>query len=159
MRAMSLPFLHPLSDLGPLALRLGLGIVFGLHGWQKLTEGPAAGFGGMLTGLGVVAPEGTAWLVTFAELGGAVLLLAGLFTRLATLPLIATMIGAIILVKADLGIIAGPDAPMPGAELDIALLAGLVALLLVGPGRFSADHAMGVEPATAHRRDRAESRV
>lgn len=158
MRALSLPFLRPFTDLAPLALRLGLGIVFGLHGWQKLTDGPA-GFGGMLTGLGVGAPDVFAWLVTIAELGGGILLLAGLLTRLATLPLIATMIGAMVLVKADLGIIAGPEAPMPGAELDIALLAGLVALLLIGPGRISADHAIGIEPETAHRRDEAQTRV
>lgn len=148
MRILSLPFLNRLADLAPLALRLGLGIVFVLHGWQKFDSGPATGFGGMLTGLEVPAPEITAWLVTIAELVGGILLLLGLLTRLATLPLIATMIGAIILVKADVGIIAGPDAGSAGAELDIALLAGLVALLLIGPGRLSLDHAAGIEPTS-----------
>ncbi|MGB3828491.1 MAG: DoxX family protein [Ornithinimicrobium sp.] len=145
MRTLSLPFLHRLSDLAPLALRLGLGIVFTVHGWQKLDGGPATGFGGMLTGLDVPAPEFTAWLVTIAELVGGILLLLGLLTRLATLPLIATMIGAILLVKTDVGIIADPGAGA-GAELDIALLAGLVALMLFGPGRVSVDHAMAIEP-------------
>lgn len=158
MRTLSLPFIHRLSDLAPLALRLGVGLVFAFHGWQKLTNGPA-GFAGMLTGLGVGAPEVFAWLVTIAELAGGVLLLVGLLTRLATLPLIATMIGAIVLVKADLGIIAGEGAPSPGAELDIALLAGLVALLLLGPGRISADHALGIEDGVAHRHDRTDARV
>ena len=144
MRMLSLPFLDPLHFLAPLALRLGLGVVFVDHGYSKLTGGPAEGFGGMLTGLGVGAPEFVAWLVTIAELVGGVLLLAGLATRVATLPLIATMIGAIILVKADVGIIAPPGAGA-GAELDIALLAGLVALLLMGPGRLSLDRVLGVE--------------
>ena len=135
--------------LAPLALRLGLGVVFVVHGYSKLSGGPADGFGGMLTGLGVGAPELVAWLVTIAELVGGLLLLAGLATRLVTLPLIATMIGAILLVKADLGIIAPSGAMMPGAEVDIALLAGLVALLFIGPGRLSLDHILGVEAAAS----------
>ena len=152
MRALSLPPVHRLHELAPLALRLGVGLVFFVHGWQKLTGGPS-GFAGMLTGLGVGAPGVLAWLVTIAELVGGALLLIGLLTRLATLPLIGTMIGAIVLVKADLGIIAPPDAPMAGAELDIALLAGLVALLLLGPGRVSVDHVVGVEQDPVDRRD------
>lgn len=151
MHALSLPFLAPLRFLAPLALRLGLGVVFVDHGYSKLTGGPAEGFGGMLTGLGVAAPEVFAWLVTIAELVGGLMLLLGLATRLVTLPLIATMIGAIILVKADLGIIAPNGSPMAGAELDIALIAGLVALLFMGPGRLSADHVIGIESSeSAH---------
>ena len=156
MRTLGLPFLNPLHFLAPLALRLGLGIVFVVHGYSKLTNGPAEGFGGMLTGLGVAAPELTAWLVTIAELVGGILLLGGLLTRLATLPLIATMVGAIILVKADVGIIA-PAGSGAGAELDIALLAGLVALLFMGPGRFSLDHIVGIE-AAAPERELADNR-
>lgn len=145
MRMLGFPFLNSLRFLAPLALRLGLGVVFVVHGYSKFTGGPAEGFGGLLTGLGVAAPEVVAWLVTIAEFVGGLMLLAGLLTRLVTLPLIATMAGAIILVKADLGIIAPSGAPMPGAELDIALVAGLVALLFMGPGRLSLDHILGVE--------------
>jgi len=125
-------------------LRLGLGLVFAVHGWQKLANGPA-GFAGMLTGLGVAAPAVFSWLVTIAELVGGIMLFLGLLTRLVTLPLIATIIGAILLVKTDLGIIAPAGTPTPGAELDIVLLAGLVALLLMGPGRLSIDHMVGVD--------------
>lgn len=158
MRALSLPFVHRLTDLGPLALRLGVGLVFVVHGWQKLTDGPS-GFAGMLTGLGVAAPDVFAWLVTVAELVGGIQLLIGLLTRLATLPLIATVVGAIALVKADLGVIAPEGAPMPGAEVDIALLAGLVALLLLGPGRVSVDHVVGIEPRAAATREHAGTRT
>lgn len=158
MRALGLPALHRLVDLAPLALRLGLGIVFVVHGLSKLDGDPATGFGGMLTGLGVVAPTLFAWLVTIAELIGGVLILIGLLTRLATLPLIATLIGAIILVKVDLGVIAGPGSPMPGAELDIALLAGLVALLLIGPGKASVDRVLGIEPGVLAEREPAPAR-
>lgn len=44
-----------------------------------------------------------------------------------------------------MGIIAPAGAPMPGAEVDIALLAGLVALLFMGPGQLSIDRMAGVE--------------
>ena len=151
MQMLSLSFLDRLGFLAPLALRLGLGVVFVDHGLSKLDGGPAEGFGGMLTGLGVAAPALFAWLVTIAELVGGLMLLAGFATRLATLPLIATMIGAIVLVKADVGIIAGPGSSMAGAELDIALAAGLLALLFIGPGRLSLDHVLGLESASAER--------
>lgn len=131
------PPVHRLAELAPLVLRLLVGLVFVVHGWQKLTAGPS-GFAGMLTGLGVGAPELTAWLVTIAELVGGALLL----------------IGAIVLVKADLGIIAAEGTMMPGAELDIALLAGLTTLLLLGPGRICVDHAVGIEPGCAREGDR-----
>jgi uncharacterized membrane protein YphA (DoxX/SURF4 family) len=53
------------------------------------------------------------------------------------------MVGALILVKGDVGLI-----PMnaAGAEVDVAYLAGLMALMFVGPGRWSADAALGIEP-------------
>ncbi len=144
MRTLSLPFLDHLQGLAPLVLRLGVGLVFAVHGLSKLTNGPVQ-FSSMLSGLGVGAPVILAWLVTVAELVGGLLIIVGLLTRLATLPLIATMVGAILLVKVKVGIIAPMGAPMPGAEVDIALLAGLLALLFMGPGRFSIDRMAGVE--------------
>ena len=89
--------------------------------------------------------------MTIAELVSGLMLLAGLATRLVALPLIATIIGVIVLVKADLGIIASSGAPMPGADVDIALLAGLVAVLFIGPGRLSLDHVLGFEARTTDR--------
>lgn len=139
MRNLGLPFLSRLGDLAPLALRIGVGLVFVSYGFTKLSSGPE-NFAGMLTGLGVASPTLFAWLVTIAELAGGVLLVLGVLTRLVSLPLIATLVGAIVLVKADAG--------MPDAGIDIALLAGLVALLLIGPGRFSLDRLMGIEPHT-----------
>jgi uncharacterized membrane protein YphA (DoxX/SURF4 family) len=50
-----------------------------------------------------------------------------------------------VLVKVDLGLIAPMGSPLPGAELDLALIAGLVGLMLLGPGRLSADYALGIE--------------
>jgi len=85
------------------------------------------------------------YVVTFAELIGGLLLVVGLLTRIATLPLIVILAVATVTVKLDIGLIAGTGAPMPGAELDLALLAGLVAVLLLGPGRPSLDHLLSIE--------------
>jgi uncharacterized membrane protein YphA (DoxX/SURF4 family) len=52
---------------------------------------------------------------------------------------------ATLLVKVDLGLIAPSGAPLPGAELDLALIAALVGVVLLGPGRPSVDHAVGIE--------------
>lgn len=51
---------------------------------------------------------------------------------------------AITYVKLDLGVISSE--PMPGAELDLALLAGLVAVIVTGTGMASVDARLGVEP-------------
>lgn len=85
--------------------------------------------------------------MTIAEGVGGVLLIVGLLTRLVTLPLAAIMIGAIWLVKLDVGFIV---ANAPGAELDTALLG----LLFLGPGRISVDGALGIETAVAPARGR-----
>lgn len=37
MRMLGLPFLSPLRELAPLALRLGLGVVFVAHGFSKFS--------------------------------------------------------------------------------------------------------------------------
>lgn len=129
------------ADLGPLFIRLGVGLVFTVHGWQKFDNG-VSNFAGYLESLNVPAPELVAWLQTFAEGIGGLMLIAGVLTRLVTLPLIGILIGAILLVKVDLGFVVG-DAP--GGELDTAVIAGLLGLLFIGPGRFSVDHMMGWE--------------
>ena len=38
---------------------------------------------------------------------------------------------------------------MPGAELDLSLIAAFLGVLFVGPGRFSLDHLLGVDRARA----------
>lgn len=129
------------ADLGPLCLRVGVGVVMAWHGWQKF-DGGVSNFAGFLESLNVPAHEVVAWLQVFAEGIGGLLLIAGLLTRLVTLPLIAVLIGAIWLVKVDVGFIV-PNAA--GAELDTALLAGLFGLLFIGPGRLSLDAMLGLE--------------
>lgn len=146
MHALSLSFLSRFRDLAPVVLRVVIGVIMATHGYQKLTAMGPGNFGsGMLDPLGVPVPVTVAWIVTFIELVGGLLLIVGLFTRLSAVLLSVVLIGATLLVKVDIGLIAPMGADLPGAELDLALLAGLVGILVLGPGKPSVDHAVGIE--------------
>jgi putative oxidoreductase len=149
---MSLLGLAPLRRLAPAApviARLLVGTVMAVHGWQKLTEMTPSGFGeGMLGPLGVPAPVLFGWIVTIIELAGGVALIVGALTRVSALLNAAVLIGALLLVKVDIGLLAPMGAEMPGAELEFGLLAGLLVVALLGPGKPSIDHALGIEAGT-----------
>jgi len=70
-------------------------------------------------------------LVLFAEFFCSVLLILGLGTRLATIPLIVTMLVAIL--------VAHKNDPWTGKELATAYLAAYVTLLIAGSGGFGLD--------------------
>jgi putative oxidoreductase len=144
MRVLSLPPLHPMSRLAGLILRLGVGIVFIAHGWPKLQRGPA-NVAGFLAQLNVPLPEITAWVVTLLELGGGILLIIGLFTRVIALFMAVEMVLISFVVKADIGLVAqGPQGV--GWELELALGVAQLALVLIGPGMLALDNIIGVEP-------------
>jgi putative oxidoreductase len=79
--------------LPPTVARLTIGLVFVQSGWGKFTN--IQKVVGFFTELGIPAPEFQARLAASAELVCGALVLVGLFTRVATLPLIVTMIVAI----------------------------------------------------------------
>jgi putative oxidoreductase len=113
-----------------LLVRLGLGLIFIIHGAQKWMdlEG-TAGFFGMI---GLPAPQVMAYLVAFVELFGGIAVLLGLFTRIASGLISLVMLGAIITVKAAKGFIGG-------YELDLMLLLVALSLVFSGPGAWAVD--------------------
>jgi putative oxidoreductase len=122
-------------DLGLLLLRLGIGVMFMLHGYPKLLGGPAAwaGLGGVMGKVGVnFAPEVWGFLAALAEFGGGLLLALGLWFRLACLGLLVTMIMATVmhLTKGD-----GFGGYAHALESAFVFLG----LLFAGPGRYSLD--------------------
>lgn len=146
MHALSIPASHRLAPAAPVLLRLTVGTVMAVHGWQKLTaRGPAMFGQSMVADLGLPAPVAIGWTVTAIELVGGLLLIAGLLTRVASLLLMGVLAGALLFVKLDTGLIAPMGAMLPGAELDLALIAGSLGVLLLGPGRPSLDHVLGIE--------------
>ncbi len=134
------------APAAPVIIRVLIGAIMAAHGYQKLTVMGAANFGnGMLGGLGIPAPELMGYVVTYAELVGGILLIIGLGSRIAAAVLTVILAVATILVKTDLGLIAPAGSNLPGAELDLALIAGLVGIMLLGPGPLSVDRAIGIE--------------
>jgi uncharacterized membrane protein YphA (DoxX/SURF4 family) len=109
MRMLALSPLERLAGLAPLIVRVIVGVIMAAHGWQKLMGGPA-NFGAFLAQLGVPLPTLMGYVVTFVELVGGILLIVGLFSRLAALLLTIDLSVAIVLVKVNVGLIAPPEA-------------------------------------------------
>ena len=124
--------------LAPLVLRIGLGVIFAVHGYDKLFNAGISGVEGFFESEGVPLPGIAAPVVAVTEITAGIALLLGVGTRVAALALAAVIVGAIVFVKLPMGLLGG-------YELDIGLLVGLVALALTGPGALSLDHAIGVE--------------
>ena len=86
-----------LQWLPPIVARLTIGWIFLQSGWGKLNNLPKVV--GFFTELGIPAPQFQAPLAATAEFVCGGLILIGLFTRVATLPLIITMTVAILTAK------------------------------------------------------------
>ncbi len=133
----------------PVLLRLMLGVGFFYHGWLKVfTSGGHQAFAGWLGSIGVPAPEITAWLVAFAEIVGGLALIAGAFVAIASVVLIGDMVVAMFTVHLPHGFNfinitgmgkQGPVFGMPGAEVNLLYIAGLLALVIGGAGAWSLD--------------------
>ena len=125
---------RPISWMGPLFARLVVGEVFMTTGWIKLNNLPQ-----MIenfTGWGIPFPRLTTPFVSVVELAGGVLLLLGLYTRLAAIPLAIVMIVAIATVL-------WPDVDSLDTLLGLsesAYLAIFLWLAAAGPGLVSLDH-------------------
>jgi putative oxidoreductase len=141
------------GSLGLLALRIGVGVVMAWHGWQKV-DGGITNFAGFLEQLALPSPDLLAYVVTALELGGGILLVIGALTRIVGL-LIAIQMSLtgfwIKLSKFDSPFISSEST---GIELDFVLMAGALALALLGAGSISLDNAIGgrkraAEPAPA----------
>lgn len=125
-----------------LPLRLILGFGFMAHGYAKLARGPDH-FAAILQALGMPMPTLLAWATVIVELLGGVMVLAGVFIPLASIPMIAVLLVAIVTVHLPNGFSSikllsvdamGAHFGQPGYETDLLYLAGLVSLILGGPG-------------------------
>jgi putative oxidoreductase len=116
-------------NLAMLILRLGFGILMiPKHGWAKLSNFAARKDSFMnFMGLGSEVSLG---LATFAEFFCSILLILGLFTRLAAIPLIIT---TLVIMNQHNWEFFGKH------ELVPAFLFAYIAILLLGPGKYSLD--------------------
>ena len=122
-----------LSFLGPTLARLTLGVVFIGTGWGKLHDlDKVTGF---FAELGIPAPGFNALIASSAEFACGSLLLIGLLSRLASIPLIVTMMVAILTAKR--GDLNGLPDLLGFEEWTYIVLASWIAV--AGPGPLSLD--------------------
>lgn len=121
-------------DYAPLVLRLGVGVIFAMHGWQKLQGGLPA-VAGLVSSLGFPAPEFFAVLLIAAELLGGIMLIVGFLTRWAAKSLVVVSLVALFMVHLPNGFFMSTG----GYEFILLLLAGSVSLALSGAGKWSLD--------------------
>ena len=117
--------------------RAVIGLVFLMHGGQKLSIWGLHNVAGFMGQVGVPLPGVAAVVATLVEfLGGAALLL-GLFTRWAALLLAFDMLAAMLLVHLKAGFFL-PN----GFEFALTLLGANVGRVLAGPGALAVDKAI-----------------
>lgn len=119
------------ADVGLLVLRVYAGSsMLLMHGWGKLLSFPqkSATFPDPL---GIGSSPASMGLAVFAEVLCAALIIAGAFTRLAAVPLAATMIVA--------GFVVHAADPWVKKELAFTYLAIFLCLIGTGPGALSVD--------------------
>ncbi len=117
-------------------IRMIVGLVFVLHGAQKIFIYHYAGVVGVFHQMGIPAPAVSAAFAMAAEFVGGLLLLSGLYTRLAAIPVAFTMLVAITQVHLHAGFFAQGG----GFEYPLTLLVANVALVIGGGGTFALDN-------------------
>lgn len=119
------------TDIALLLLRLGVGGLMLTHGIPKLMRlfgNDPIQFGDPI-GIGV---EASLTLTVFSEVVCSILIIIGLGTRLASIPLIFTMVVAFFVVHAA--------DPFQRKELALFFLIVFLVLFLTGSGKYSLDH-------------------
>ncbi len=117
-------------DLAILFLRIGVGVIFIVAGWGKLTgiEGTQEFFGG----IGIPAAGLMAWVVALVEFVGGLMVLLGLYLRVPAILLAIVMVVAIFTVKLDQGFSA--------MRIDLTLMLMALSLAILGSGKLSFEH-------------------
>lgn len=130
-----------------LPLRLIVGFGFITHGFAKWERSPE-NFGTLLHQLGVPLPIAIAWIVTLLELLGGLAILVGAFVAIVSLPLMVSMLAAMLTVHLPHGFSSvrtigltpsGPVFGPPGYEINLLYIAALFALAVLGPGPLALD--------------------
>lgn len=122
-----------------LLIRLMVSAVFLSEGIQKFLFPDALGVGRFIK-IGIPIPEFSAPFVGVVEIVFGFLLLIGLFTRIASIPLIINISVAIISTKIPILINSGFWAMAHEARTDWSMLLGSIIILIVGAGKFSIDY-------------------
>jgi len=119
-------------------VRLAVGVVFLSEGIQKFLYPNDLGVGRFIK-IGIPAPQVMAPFVGVVEIVCGALIILGLLTRLAAIPLIIDMLVAISTTKIPILLKSGFWAMTHEARTDYVMLLGSIFLLIVGAGSWSID--------------------
>src|SRR5690606_25456550 len=129
-RILNIDFDATQVDVVLLILRVGVAILMLTHGipkLQMLLGGGEIQFPGVMG----LSPGVSLALAVLAEVLGSILIFIGLGTRLATVPLIITMLVAVFMIHAN--------DPFANQELGLLYLLMYIPLMILGSGKFSLD--------------------
>lgn len=119
-------------------IRCSVGVIFLSEGLQKFLFPDAVG-AARFESIGIPYPEFAALFVGSFEIICGLLVLIGLWVRLAVIPLLVIIITAIITTKIPILLSSGFFKMAHEARTDYAMLLSLIFLLLVGAGNYSCD--------------------
>jgi putative oxidoreductase len=120
------------TEYAALILRIGLGVMFLAHGLLKVMVFTLPGAAGFFESVGF--PGWFAYIVAFAEIGGGVLLIAGVAVRAVTVALIPVLLGAVFVHFGSGWVFSNPNG---GWEYPAFLVLASVVQILLGPGKFA----------------------
>lgn len=126
------------SEITLLLLRVMVGSVFLSEGIQKFLTPEVRGTGRFIK-IGLPAPEFFGVFVPTFEVVCGLLILIGLFTRFASIPVIIIMLVAIISTKIPTLMESGFWEMAHAARTDWSMLIGAALILLNGAGKYSID--------------------
>jgi putative oxidoreductase len=131
---------RPIYDVVALLARCGVGIVFLVHGWQKIQVGVSA-TSRNLDAMGAPVPTAAAVYSTFVELLGGAALILGLALPVAGTLLFLDMAGALVFVHAKHGILLVDNGRVRNG-FELVLVLGVASLVFAagGGGRLTLDN-------------------
>jgi putative oxidoreductase len=128
-----------LNDVVIMGLRSAIGVIFILHGMSKFNPG----FANNLPNMGL--PVEMQIPLALAESVPGILIIVGVLSRLSASLISVVMLGAIFMVKGAKSITG-----QGGVEIDLILLASVLVIMIVGPGRISIAQAIKKLPRCLH---------
>ncbi|MFG2088343.1 MULTISPECIES: DoxX family protein [unclassified Spirillospora] len=130
---------RPLYNIAAVLARVGVGVVFMAHGWQKIEAGVTA-TSRSFDDLGVPLPTAAAVYSAFVELLGGAALIAGLGLPVTGAMLFLDMAGAFVFVHAGEGLFLVDGATVENG-FELVLVLGMASLLFAagGGGRLTLD--------------------
>lgn len=130
-------------NVGMLFLRVSIGLIFASHGYNKFFGGgKIPGTANWFNSIGMKPGKVHAYLAATTEMTSGILLALGLLTSFAAAGMVAVMTVAAYTVHRKNGFFVVKD----GIEYNVVLACVALSIAVIGPWKYSLDHAVGLAP-------------